>query len=110
MSAVPAGGVAELTADAFFFVDARDDFVIEVEVFPLLHARKTFALKVSDALKTFFGHPVGEAVGHFFDDAIAIVHDGGANLNGGAAEKKQFDGVTPVGDTADAGKRKSVIG
>ena len=33
--AVPAGGVAELAADAVVFVDARDDLVVEVEVLPL---------------------------------------------------------------------------
>ena len=33
--AVPAGGVAELAADALVFMDARDDLVVEVEVLPV---------------------------------------------------------------------------
>jgi hypothetical protein len=33
--AVPACGVAEFAADAFLFVNVRDDFVVEVEVLPI---------------------------------------------------------------------------
>src|SRR5579885_1012343 len=106
---IPAGGVAEGAADAFFLVDAGDDLVVEVEVLPLLNARKREAAKIIDARETFSAHPVGEAVGHVLDDAIAVMHDGGADLDGGAAEKEEFGGVAPVGDAADAGKRKSGI-
>ena len=48
VSAVPAGGVAELAADACFFVNARDDFVVEVEVLPFLHASQTLGLEIGD--------------------------------------------------------------
>ena len=38
--AVPARDVAQVAADALFRVDARDDFVIQVEMLPILHARE----------------------------------------------------------------------
>src|SRR5262249_55469310 len=59
VSAIPARGVAKLAADTFFFADAGDDFVVEVEVLPLLHARKAFPLEFGNRSKAFFGHPVG---------------------------------------------------
>ena len=37
VGAVPAGGVAELAADAFVFVDVGHDLVVEVKVFPFAH-------------------------------------------------------------------------
>ena len=87
MSSVPAGGVAELAANTFFFVDAGDNFVVEVEVLPFLDARKAEGLEVGDSRKALFAHPVGEAVSQVFDDAVAVVHDGGADLYGAATKQ-----------------------
>src|SRR5262249_37457480 len=108
--AVPAGGIAKLAADTFCFVYAGDDFVVEIEVFPFLYARKAFPTELGDGGKTFFGHPVGETVDHLFDDAIAVVHDCGTDLNAVAAEEKEFDSIAPIGDAGDAGERQGGVG
>src|SRR5262249_11878507 len=81
VSAVPAGRIAKLAPDAFLLLDAGDDFVVEVKVFPFLDAPEALRFEVRDLQKAFSGHPVGEAIGHLFDDAITVVHDGGADLN-----------------------------
>ena len=103
--AVPAGGVAELAADALVFVDVRDDFVVEVEVLPLGDVGERAAAEVVEGVEAFAAHPGEEAVGHVFDDAIAVVHDGGADLHGAGAEEDELGGVLPGGDAADAGDR-----
>ena len=60
--------------------------------------------------KPFSAHPCEEAVGHVFDDAVAVVHDGGADLHGAAAEQDELGGVAPGGDAADAGDRERGFG
>src|SRR5262249_10491900 len=81
MSTIPTGCVTELAANTFFFVNARDDFVIKIEMLPFLHAGNGQSLKIRNSCKAFFAHPVGEAVGHVFDNAIAVMHHGRANLD-----------------------------
>ena len=101
--AVPAGGVAELAADAEVFVDASDDLVVEVEMLPLGHVGKREAAEIVDGVVALFCHPREQAVGHVFDDAVAVVHHRGADLHGAAAEQDELGGVLPRADAADAG-------
>src|SRR5580698_786865 len=73
MCAVPAGGVAELAADALLLVDARDDLVVEVEVLPIGDVGERAAAKVVEGAEAFAAHPGEETSSHVFDDAIAVV-------------------------------------
>ncbi len=66
--------------------------------------------KSSIDLKPLVAHPAFEAFGHVFDDAIAVVHGGGADLHGAAAEEDELRRVAPVADAADAGERQRGLG
>src|SRR5580698_3994982 len=101
MRAIPAGDVAEVAADALLLVNAGDDFVVEVEVFPVGDARQRETAEVVERGETLGAHPAFEAFGHVFDDAIAVVHDGGADLDGARAEEDELCRVAPGFDAAD---------
>ena len=105
MRAVFAGDVAEVALDAFRVVDACHGFVVEVEVAPIRDARDAATYDVAHRSEAFFVEIVGEAVNHIFDDAITVVHDGGADLHGGRAEEKKLGGVAPCPDAADTANR-----
>src|SRR5262249_34900102 len=99
---IPASGVAEFTSDAFFFVDARHDFVIQVEMLPFLHPPEALALKFGNRRETLFAHPIRQAVAHVIHNTVAIVHHRCADLHVAAAQKQKLDGIAPIGDAADA--------
>ena len=109
MGAVPTRGVAELAANTFFLVNARYDFVVQVEMFPFLHPTEAEPPKIGNSCEIFLAHPVGKTVGHVFHNAIAVVHNRGANLHRSAAEQNKFRRIAPVGDTTDTGKRQACI-
>ena len=44
----------------------------------------------------------GQPIDHVFDDPVAIVHDGRADLDGGRADEQELDRVLPGLDAADA--------
>src|SRR5271170_7578336 len=106
MRAVPARGVAEVAADAVLFVDAGDDFVVKVEVFPLGDARQAEAAEIPYGREAFLDHPVFEAIDHVFHHAVAVVHCRGAYLNGRAAEQEELGCVFPGCDAADTRERQ----
>ena len=60
---------------------------------------------VVDAGEAFRIHPVREAVAEIFDDAEAVVHDGGADLQAARAQQQELGGILPGGDAAHAGDR-----
>ena len=110
MGAVFAGDVAEIAPDAFVIVDAGDAFVIKVEVLPVGEAFDGGAGEVGDAFVAFRVEVIREALVHVLDDAEAVVHDGGADLEAEGAEGEELGGVTPVADAADAGYREIHLG
>ena len=80
--AVPTCCVTKLAADAFGFVYASDDPVVQIQVFPLGDLGKAEAAEIFDISEAFLIHPAGEAVDPVFHDAEAIVHGRGAGLYG----------------------------
>src|ERR1700728_3470096 len=98
--AVPAGNMAKVAANAFLLVDARHDFVVKVQMLPLGHAAKRKPAKILDGIEALFAHPVVKALGHVFNDAIAVVHGGSAYLYGPAAEENKLCGIAPRTDAA----------
>src|SRR5207247_2463113 len=68
--AIPAGDVAEVAADTFLGVNARHDFVIQVELVPIRHSRQAQTAKIVDGTEAFFVHPVAQTVDHVLHDAI----------------------------------------
>src|SRR5690242_9000788 len=102
MSAVLASGVAELATDAEIFVDARDDLVVEVQVAPIHDVGDSAAAEIFNGAETMIIHVGGEAVGHVLDDAEAIMHRRGADLNARRAEGDMLGGVGPIANTSNA--------
>src|SRR5690606_32550048 len=47
---------------------------------------------------------------HVFDDPVAVVHDGGADLYAAGAEEEELGRVPPAGDAADAADRDGEFG
>src|ERR1035441_1294512 len=101
--AVPAGDVAEVAADAGIAIDAGDDAVVQIEMLPLGDPGNGEAAEIFDCAEAFLVHPVGEAIDHVLHNAEAVVHGGGADLHGAAAQQNELRRLAPAGDTADSG-------
>src|SRR5262249_31800843 len=97
--AVPTGHVTELAADAFFGMNAGDDFVIEVEVLPLDDFGQRQPAEILDGSESLFVHPVAQTVDHVLHNAIAIMHGGGTNLHRPATQKDELGGIPPAGNS-----------
>src|SRR5579872_5260944 len=105
MRAIPAGDMAKIAADALLLVNARNDLVIKIEVFPFRHAIERQPAKIIDGVEALGTHPALEALGHVFDNAITVVHNRGADLDRARAKQNELRGVAPRFDASDAGKR-----
>src|SRR5439155_12104876 len=103
--AVLARGPAQLAADALVVVDARDQVIVEIELFPLRDVRYGAPTKVIDAPVSTLVHPVTEAVGEILDDSEAVMHRCGAHLYRACAERDELSGIGPGGDPANARHR-----
>ena len=58
---------------------------------------------VVDACEAFRVHPVGESVAEVFDDAEAVMHHRGADLQAAGAQQQKLRRILPGGDAAHAG-------
>ncbi len=110
VGAVPAGDVAEIAADAFFGMNAGDDLVVQVQMFPLGDFRNRVTEEIADRRKAFCVHPIAQPIDHVFHDAVAIVHRGGTHLHRTAAEQDELGGLAPSGNAADAGDGNADVG
>src|SRR5205807_8949161 len=100
--AVFAGDVAEVALDALRVINARDRLVVEIEIAPVGHTTCARADDLAHARVAFVVQVVRQSVNQVFDDAIAVVHDGGADLHGGCADQQELGRVAPRRDPADA--------
>src|SRR5262249_37166381 len=105
VGAVLAGDVAQAAVDALLRIDLGDDLVIQVELAPGLDARHGPADEVADPLEALLQHPAFQAAAELLDEAEAVVHDGGADLDAAGPEQQELDRVLPGLDTADAADR-----
>ena len=83
MRGILAGNIAKSAVDTLGRIDARDDMIIHVEVFPIRECRDGLADKIGGADKAFFIHPVAKPLTKVFDDTETLLHHGGAYLNTG---------------------------
>ncbi len=81
MRAVFAGNVAEIAFNTMLVINSGDDLVIEIEISPIRHATNGFTDDFRDGRKTFFVQVIVQTVDHILDDPVAVMHDGGANLD-----------------------------
>ena len=78
--AIFAGHVAQLATDAEVLSDVRDDFVIQIQIAPILHIGHGTSPKILDGAKSVVVHICGEAIDHVLYDAEAVVHRCGAQF------------------------------
>src|ERR1051326_2696678 len=90
VGAVPTRHIAQIAADAFIAIDARDDFVIQIQVLPIGDLGQRETSKVIHRPKALLVHPVAEPVDHVLDDAEAVVHGCRAYLDCAAAQEAQL--------------------
>src|SRR4051812_17400331 len=91
VSTILACDITEIAADAIFNVDMGLDVIIKVQISPVGDALDGPANYLVDARKALLVKIVVEAVDHIFDDAIAIMHNGGVDLNRAGSEQHKLD-------------------
>src|SRR2546430_15051610 len=69
--------------------------IVEIEIFPLRDARQRAAANVGERAVAAFVHPVRQAVNQVFDDAEAVMHNGGAHLQRPPAPPNELRRVAP---------------
>ena len=105
MTAIVAGDSAPTATDAEVVVNFGNDLEITVEVFGGNDVRKGFSDEIANRAEAVFFHENGESVFHVFDNAVAVLHDAGSDLEVFGAQEEELDGVHPGLDTADTGNR-----
>ena len=110
VGAVLAGDVAEVAADTFAVIDLGDALVVKIERFPSLDGIDGAAAEFVETLEALGVQIVVQAIDHVFDDAEAVVHDRGADLDVGRTESDELGRVAPGGDAADTGDRQTDLG
>ena len=105
MRTVFASDVAKVALNAVLDIHVRFDVVVEIEMPPVSNAVHRFADDVVNRGETFLVEVVVQAVNHVLDDAVAIVHNGRADLNTPGTEEHELDSVPPCVDAADTADR-----
>ena len=80
VGAIVTSRIAQLAADALVFIDFGDDFVLEVELFPLHLPWQGLAAHLRNIPEAFFIHITLQTRQHLADDAKSVVHYRRANL------------------------------
>src|SRR6266702_3843581 len=83
VSAVFAGDVAQIAADAPLVIDPGDPLIVQVQGFPVLQRRHGLAHKFRHAPESIGVQVIVQSLDHVLHDAEAVVHDGGADLHTG---------------------------
>src|SRR2546423_9074643 len=110
MRAILARRPAQLALNAFVLIDVSQQMIVEIEIFPLRDARQRAAANVGERAVAAFVHPVRQAVNQVFDDAEAVMHNGGADLQRPRAQRNELGRVAPGRDAADPGNWNSDFG
>src|SRR5262249_31468087 len=71
--AIPASGIAELTADAGPWIDPRHQLVIQIQMAPIGETRQASAAEIVQSGESFVVHPIAEPVDHVLDDPVPIM-------------------------------------
>ena len=103
VSAVHAGNITPAAADAFLAVEDGEDDGVTVQVAGLDKAGDLFAHQGRELGDATACHVVLQSQFQVVDDAVAILHDGGAHLQIAASQLDELEGVAPGLDAADAG-------
>ena len=111
MRRVVAGDVAEVALDALRFIDAGDGAEGEIEVLEIRNAVEALTADVRDGGEAFGVHPIRETVAKVLNDAVAMVHDGGAYLQTRRAQQQELRRVAPGADAAHGGDgQRNLVG
>src|SRR5438067_1339525 len=100
----------QFALDAFILVDVSQEMIVQIEIFPLRDARQRAAADVGERAVAALVHPIRQAVNQVFDDAEAVVHDRGTDLQRPRAQRDEFGRVAPGCDAADPGNRYGDLG
>ena len=84
--------------------------IVEIEIFPLRDARQRAAANVGERAVAALVHPVRQAVNQVFDDAEAVMHHRGADLQRSRAQRDELGRIAPGRDAADPGNRYGDLG
>ena len=104
MAAIHARNEAAATADALLAVYLREDDGFAVQMVGVQELRQLLAHQLLQMREAALGHVALEAEDEVVDDAVAVLHDGGAYLYVAAAQLDELKCVAPRLDTADAAK------
>jgi len=94
---------AQLALIAFVLIDVGQAVIVEIELFHFVTRSNRPAAHVGQGSMTAVIHPVREPVDQVLDDAEAVMHDRGTDLQRARPQRDEFGGITPIGDPADAG-------
>src|SRR5262249_15790455 len=105
VGAVFAGDITKVATNAFVRVNLGHDFVVEIEIAPVIHLRHGFADDIHGRRKAFVFEIILEAFNQVAHNPEAVVHGCSAYLDRGRAQQHELHCVVPVADAANAGDR-----
>jgi hypothetical protein len=102
MRAIFARDMAEVASDAGVVVDAGHAFEVEIQILPFVKRGDGTTDKSMGGVHAFAVKVGAKAIDHALHDPEPMVHNGGANLDGGGAEGHELSRVAPIGDASNA--------
>ena len=81
MPAVTTGEDAASATKAFLAMEAGEKLCLTIQLIQLGYIFQTESLQIGQAGQGFFAEVPGDAVNQILDDARAVLHDGGGNLD-----------------------------
>src|ERR1051325_9202885 len=78
-----------------------EQVIVEIERLPFRDARQRAAADRIERRMTALVHPVRKAVDQIFDDAKAVVHDPGADMQRPGAQRDELGGILPGRNATD---------
>ena len=92
---VAAGDVAQVAANAFLLIDARDRLEGQVKILEVRDALQASPDDIRNVRESLLVHPVGQALAQILDDAEPVVHHGGTNLETAGTEEQELSCILP---------------
>ena len=102
MAAIATGYLTAATTDAQLLVELRIDDGVTVQMAGIQELLQPLAHEFAQLRNTTLGHKALQAKDEVIDDAVAVLHHGGAHLHVAAAQLDELQGVAPRLNAANA--------
>src|SRR5271167_2774394 len=101
MGSIFTGDVTKVASDTSIVVDARDSFVVQIEIFPFLNPANGTSAQRIDRTNSLCIEIIAEPIEQILNDSKPVVHHRRTNLYTRGTESNELRRIPPGRDAAD---------